>query len=85
MAWFALTVVLEAGPAEGLSDALLEQGALAVEIFGLPGPTGDPEEVAEGEGPVFASRVQVSALLDAAADPERVLDAAVAACAIPPP
>lgn len=85
MAWLALSVVVEAAAADALGDALLEQGAVSVETFGLPGAGGDPEPVAEGEGPVLAERVQVSALLGADADPARVLAAAAAACGIPPP
>lgn len=85
MAWLALSVVVEAAAADALGDALLEQGAVSVESFGLPGAGGDPEPMAEGEGPVLAERVQVSALLGADADPARVLAAAAAACGIPSP
>jgi ribosomal protein L11 methyltransferase len=84
MPWLALSVTLDAGFADALGDALLEHGALAVEVFGLPGAAGEPEPVAEGEGPVQAARMQVSALLDAGADPARVLAAAAAACGIAP-
>jgi ribosomal protein L11 methyltransferase len=83
--WLAVSVTVEAGRADALADALLEQGAVSVELFGLPGAAGEPEPVAEGEGPVLARRVQVSALLAADAEPARVLAAAAAACGIEPP
>ncbi len=84
MPWTALTVTVEAGRADALSDALLESGALATEVFGLPGAGGEPEAVAEGEGPVLAARVRVGALLAQDADAPGVLAAAAAACGMEP-
>jgi len=84
MGWLALTVTLEAACADALADALLEQGAVSAEIFGIPGAGGDPESVAEGEGPMLATRVQVGALLAEDADAPGVLAAAAAACAMEP-
>ncbi|HET9701914.1 MAG TPA: 50S ribosomal protein L11 methyltransferase [Burkholderiales bacterium] len=85
MGWLALSVVIEAAAADALGDALLEQGAVSVEVFGLPGTGGDPEPVAEGDGPVVAARVQVSALLDPDADAARVLAAAAEASGLAAP
>lgn len=80
MAWIALSVTVAAALAEDLADALLEQGAVAVEMFGPPGTAGEPEAVAEGEGPVQAEWLRVGALLPESADPQATLAAAAAAC-----
>jgi ribosomal protein L11 methyltransferase len=85
MAWLAVSIVVEAAAADALGDALLAQGAVSVEVFGLPGAGGDPQPVAEGEGPVLAAWVQLSALLEPGADPAQVLAAAGEACGVVPP
>lgn len=80
MAWIALSVTVAAALAEDLADALLERGAVSVEMFGTPGAAGEPEAVAEGEGPLQAERLRVGALLPETANPEAVLADAAAAC-----
>jgi ribosomal protein L11 methyltransferase len=85
MAWLALTVTLDAGRAEALSDALLEHGAVSVEMFGAPGPGGEPEALAEGDGPVLAERIQVGALLPEGADAAALFAAAATSCGLEPP
>jgi len=82
MAWIALSVTMDAARADELGDALLEQGAVSVEMFGPPGASGEPEAVAEGDGPVQVGRLQVGALLPEDADPAATLAAAAAACGL---
>ncbi len=82
MPWLALSVTVEAARAEALGDALLEQDAVSVEIFGIPGAAGEPEAVAEGEGPVSVEWLRVGALLPETADAEAVLAAAAASCGL---
>lgn len=84
MPWIALSVALDSARAEALADALLDLGAVSVEIFGAPGPGGEPEALAEGDGPLLAGRVQVGALLAEDADPAATFARAAGACGLDP-
>ena len=85
MPWLALSLELDAGRAEDLADALLELGALAVEV--TDADAGTPQERpifgepgAEPEGAWRTSRV--SALFDTQADVEAAARAALAAVGV---
>lgn len=71
MPWLSVTLAVDAGSVEILSDALLEQGAVAVDVTDAQAGTpqehalfGEPGEPAAGEW----ARSQVSALFEAGAD-----------------
>jgi ribosomal protein L11 methyltransferase len=88
MRWVSLS--LEVGPtwAESLADALLEHGALSVEVTDADAGTAremplfrEPGEAAE----VAWARSVLSALFDAGVDPAQVLGAACSAIGMPVP
>jgi ribosomal protein L11 methyltransferase len=84
-----ITLVAEAGSADALSDALLDQGALSVSIEDADADTID-ERPLYGEPGSEPDRAcwphnRLSVLLPAGADPAQLLAAACEALAIPPP
>jgi ribosomal protein L11 methyltransferase len=86
MAWVSLSVEVEGTRAEDLADALLEHGALSVEVTDADAGTahetpliGEPGEAAEAAWP----RSLLSALLDAHLDPVQTLGAACNAIGMP--
>lgn len=76
MTWLSITLELEPGQSEALSDALLEAGA---ESVSLESTSNDPATLEPG------ARMRVIALTNAAADPAALVAAAAAAAAIEPP
>jgi ribosomal protein L11 methyltransferase len=88
MRWVSLSVEVDAAWAESLADALLEHGALSVEITDAEAGTGretplfsEPGEAAQTLWP----RNLVSALLNSGVDPARVLGAACFTAGVPVP
>lgn len=88
VSWVALSFDIDAARADALSDALLEQGALSVEVTdadaGTPRETPLFREPGEPDQSVWP-RSRVTALLDVALDHARVLAAACEATDTPVP
>ena len=88
MRWASLSVEVDALWAESLSDALIEQGALSVEVSDADAGTGREtalfKEPGEAEGIVWP-RNNLSALFDLAVDPTQALAAACHAIRAPVP
>jgi ribosomal protein L11 methyltransferase len=82
----ALVVELDARDAERLSDALLFNGAMSVDM--ADALSGTPAERARydepGEGASW-TRIRLTAMFQADADPARTLREACEACCLPPP
>jgi len=76
MAWVSITFELDPGPAEAISETLLEAGA---ESVSLESTSNDPATLEPG------TRMRVVALARTDADPASLLAAAAAAAAIAPP
>lgn len=88
MAWLAITLNAEARSAEAVADALIEAGALSVSCDDAD--AGTPDEQAQFAEPGMEPaqpwrRNLLTALIDADADPKRIVAEAARACGIPPP
>ncbi|MEI7456290.1 MAG: 50S ribosomal protein L11 methyltransferase [Nitrosomonadales bacterium] len=82
MAWLTLIVDTDAKYAEALSDALLEHGALSVDLLDADADTPDEQAIFGEPGeppPGVWQHNRVSALFDADADVAGILDTAVCA------
>lgn len=81
MAWQTLTVQAEAGYAEALSEALLEQGALSVDMLDADADTPDEQAIFGEPGEIVSAVWQhnlITALFDEATDIEPLLRTACA-------
>lgn len=79
MPWLSATAVVERTLAEALSDALLEAGALSVDVSDADAGTGDERPIFDEPGGAPAagwSRARIAALFAMDADLERALGAA---------
>jgi len=88
MPWVSLSLQVDAASAEGLADALLERGAISVELTdadaGRPGEIPlfwEPGEAPDARWP----RSRLSALFDAGVDPAQAVAAACWAVEVPVP
>jgi ribosomal protein L11 methyltransferase len=88
MRWVSLSLEVDAPWAEGLADALLEQGALSIEVTDADAGTAwetplfrEPGEAAEVSWPCNL----LSALFDSGVDPVQALGAACSAIGMPVP
>jgi ribosomal protein L11 methyltransferase len=88
MPWVSLSLQVDAASAEGLADALLERGAISVEL--TDADAGRPGEIPlfwkPGEAPDARwPRSRLSALFDAGVDPAQAVAAACWAVEVPVP
>ncbi len=88
MSWISLSFEVDAARADALADALLEQGALSVEVTDADAGTAREtplfREAGEGEQTLWP-RNRVSALFDASTDRARALGEACEAAGVPVP